>query len=265
MSNYREDYDLMSILENASNDDVGILIDIITDNEKGRVSLNNDIRDELINAKQKPSFSDKVKIAGEIQGFGANSIISMVFRGGQGVLYKEIVCDVASHVGANFNDKQDISMLESAILLKIIEKSLEKMSEEEKKKFFDQFGVKYEGIGPVAMATLIGVIKISGFAFYKMAAMVAQAIAKSLLGKGLSFVATGTLMRGISVFSGPIGWAITAIWTAADVASPAYRVTVPCVIQIAYMRQKNLMNKCPKCQSAVASDVKFCGECGHQL
>ena len=46
------------------------------------------------------------------------------------------------------------------------------------------------------------------------------------------------MMRRISAFAGPVGWAITAAWTAYDVAGPAYRVTIPAVIQVAFLRQQ---------------------------
>ncbi|HNE26607.1 MAG TPA: ubiquinol-cytochrome C chaperone family protein, partial [Pseudomonadales bacterium] len=44
----------------------------------------------------------------------------------------------------------------------------------------------------------------------------------------------------LKVLSGPIGWAITGIWTAIDIASPAFRVTIPAVIQIAALRQQSM-------------------------
>jgi len=266
MKNYRDDSELMSVLESGDHDDLLILIDIITDSGEGRISLDNGVKKALVDAgkSQLITRATKILIAQEIQKFGGNSLIS-IFRGGKGVLYREIASDVADHVNARCNDKQDIAQIESAILLKVVEKSLEKMSEEEKKQFFNQFGVNYEGAGPAAMAALIGAIKLSGFAFYKLATIVAQATAKALLGKGLTFAATGGLMRGISVFAGPIGWAITGIWTAFDLASPAYRITVPCVIQIAYMRQQALIRACPVCRAMVTTEMKFCGECGHKL
>ena len=31
---------------------------------------------------------------------------------------------------------------------------------------------------------------------------------------------------------------LTGLWTAIDIAGPAYRVTIPCVIQIAFLRAK---------------------------
>lgn len=273
MGNYREDKDLIDVLHNGLHADMGTLIDIITDNGKGRISLSNETKEELLAAASSTVINSEVinidesakfLIAQEIQGFGGNTIINL-FRGGEGVLYKEIAIDVASHLGANYNDKQDISQIEGAILLKVVEKSMEKMSEEEKKQFFDQFGVNYEGAGPVAMAAMIAVIKLSGHAAYKLSLIVANAASRALIGKGLTFAANRGLMQGVSMFTGPIGWAITGIWTAFDLASPAYRVTVPCVIQIAYMRQQALIIECQNCHAPISKDINFCGECGQKL
>jgi uncharacterized protein YaaW (UPF0174 family) len=266
MTNNHLDIELINVLKTSSSEDLGILIDTITGNGEGRLSLSNDVKTKLMEYKMglQGHTSTYLLIATEIQKFGGNSLINL-FRG-KGVSYREIVCDVANHVGANYNDKNDIAQIESTILLKIIESSLDQMSDDEKISFFDQFGVKYiKGAGPLAMASLIAAIQLTGFATYKLAAIVAQATAKALLGKGLAFGATGGLMKGISVFSGPIGWAITGVWTAFDLASPAYRVTVPCVIQLAYMRQKQLISVCTNCKAPVTNDMKFCSECDHKL
>ena len=50
--------------------------------------------------------------------------------------------------------------------------------------------------------------------------------------------ANAALTRSLCVFAGPIGWVVTAVWTLLDIAGPAYRVTIPAVIQVAYMRAK---------------------------
>ena len=72
-------------------------------------------------------------------------------------------------------------------------------------------------------------------------------------------------MRALSVALGPIGWAITGLWTLADLSAPAYRVTVPCVLQVAYIRQKLIMQATHvtcACGTAIPHTVKFCPECG---
>src|SRR5690606_3931956 len=156
---------------------------------------------------------------------------------------------------------------------KVLEESIERMSDQERKELFESLGGNFTGTGPLMMASIQAAIRASGFAAYKLAAVVAQASAKAILGRGLAFTTTAPIMRGISAFAGPIGWAVTGIWTAFDLASPAYRVTVPCVVQIAYMRQKSFSeereehasNNCPQCATPIASGAKFCGECGQRL
>lgn len=42
----------------------------------------------------------------------------------------------------------------------------------------------------------------------------------------------------MAIFAGPIGWALTGLWALMDIAGPAYRVTIPVVIQVAFLRAK---------------------------
>lgn len=262
------DTDLVEVLTSADAEDLSILTDHITDKGDGRLSLSSDTCKKLVDARVAGEFSAEIRalIGEELQRFGGNSLVNLM-RGGTGVTYSEIARDVADHVKAKFPTKAECAEVEMAILLRVLEQAYEQMTEEEKKKLFEEFGAFYkgEGAGPASMASLIAAIKLSGFGFYKLAAVVANAVAKALLGRGLGFGAAAAMMRGISVFAGPVGWAITAIWTAFDLASPAYRVTVPCVIQIAYMRQKRLSQKCSTCSAPLQGGAKFCAECGARV
>jgi len=56
----------------------------------------------------------------------------------------------------------------------------------------------------------------------------------------LSFGANAMLTKTMSILTGPIGWVVTGLWTVIDIAGPAYRVTIPAVIEIAALRQKYL-------------------------
>ena len=248
MTSLISDPNLAEVLRYADVDDLGVLIDHITDKGEGRISLSSDTCKTLTGAKS-----------------GGNSLLNLL-RGGAGVPYKEILCDVASHVKADFNPKNDCAQIEIAILEAVLAQSVAKMNEQEKADLFAEFGSTYKpGAGPAVMAALQAAIKASGFGAFKLAAVVADAVAKAILGRGLAFGTTAGLMRSISVFAGPIGWTITAVWTAFDLGSPAYRVTVPCVIQIAYMRQKAAYRSCPTCRASVEVGKKFCGECGGSL
>lgn len=283
---YETDYDLDSVLMQAEAADLGILIDHITDRGEGRLTLSSDIKDMLISEKKSAeelsgniSQTAREMVSAEIRSYGGNTIMNL-FRGGSGVSYKEVLCDVADHVKARYQKDDSCAQVEQAMLLKLLEKSMEKMSSAELKSLFESLDSsgKLKGMSTTTTATLQAAIGTSGFAAYTLAAIVAQATAKTLLGRGLAFGTTAPLVRSVGVLAGPIGWAITGIWTAFDLASPAYRVTVPCTVQIAYMRQKMLASqsrpeasgesnmkqqrKCRSCGSLVSATAKFCGECG---
>ena len=87
-------------------------------------------------------------------------------------------------------------------------------------------------------------IGAGGFSTYRMAVIVANAVSKAVLNRGLTFAGNAALTRGIAVLSGPIGWVISAALTVPVVSGPAYRVTIPATLYIAYLRQKHL-NKDP--------------------
>lgn len=261
------DADLAGVLLSASSDDIRLLIDVITDNGNGRISLSSSVCRQLSAAKEGAVGEfERGMVAEELARFGGNSLMNL-FRGGNGVPYKELLSDVASHVGVSKESTGDCARMEMAIITKVFEQSIGRMSDEDKATFFESLGASYKlGMGPAALAALIASLSASGMTSYGLAAMVASATMSSLVGRGVAFAGGATLSRGLSVLAGPVGWAIAGIWTAFDLASPAYRVTLPCVIQIGHMRQKMLLKpECPGCRASVSSGSNFCGNCGMRL
>ena len=90
--------------------------------------------------------------------------------------------------------------------------------------------------GQTGAAILIGLFRAGGFASYKILLTLVNGLAVLVLNRGLSIAANAALTKVASIFTGPIGMALTALWTLSDVVGPAYRVTVPAVIYIAAMR-----------------------------
>lgn len=260
------DTDLADVLTSASDDDVRLLIDVITDKGEGRISLSSSSCRQL-HAAQNSAVTEFVRglVAEELTRFGGNSLMNML-RGGSGVPYKELLGDVASHVGVSTSAMGNCAKMEMAVIAKVLERSLSQMNEEERKTFFDSVGASYQpGMGNESAASLVAHLMASG-STYLIAAMVASAVMSGLIGRGVVLAGGAALGRGLAVLTGPVGWAITGIWTAFDLASPAYRVTVPCVVQIGYMRQKMLnAPACPHCGAQVTANSKFCGNCGARL
>lgn len=263
---FREDNDLIPLLAQASFEDLSILAAYITDSGKSRISLDSNSFDALCAASNRGKFeeSDWLLIAREIQLFGGNTILNLVR--GQGVSYRVVIEDVASRLKVTYSAEDPVGIVENNILLTLAARAWEKMSDKEKEEMVEAAGLDIGlGVGPVALAAVIASIKTAGFAAYKFATVLANTIAKQLLGKGLSFATTGTLMKSMTYLTGPLGWAITLMWSAYDLGSPGYRVTVPCVIQLAYMRKKQNLVVCTSCSAPNAIGAKFCSECGNKI
>jgi len=182
------------------------------------------------------------EIAAELQHFGGNTIAN-TWRG-HGVDYREILLEVCDKMNVNYNKKSEIPVIEMNLLLKILEEAMADMSEEELKIIADELDLKTTSFTANAMSIALQMaIKNSGFMAYRIAMIVANAIAKALFGKGLAFATNRTITQTMAIFAGPIGWTITGVWTAIDIAGPAFRVTIPSVIQIAFLRQMQLANE----------------------
>jgi len=258
------DPDLADLIDNAEVADLCTLTDYITDKGKGRSALSGESCKTLVDAKEASYFDPKSRalLVEEIKRYGGHSIMN-ILRGGEGVAFREMAGDVARHMGIKTSKDQDCVTVEMLIIMKMFEQSFKEMSEEQREEAFKEFGGTYtRGTGPAAFAALQILIRQAGFGAYKVALIVVNAVAKAMLGRGLALAGNAVLVRGLSLFSGPVGWALTAGWALYDLGSPAYRVTVPCVLHIAYMRQKEAARMCPKCGTQVRPTDKFCASCG---
>ena len=232
------DNDLI-FLRNAENSDLKVLVDYLTKRKDGETRLTEEL---TMTENYKKYYPDQLQlmaddIAEELQRYGGNTFMNILR--GHGVEYRELLIGVCKKMDVNFNKKASIEMIEYNLLQKILLDSLENMSTEEMKKLLDEMNIPNQGFGKQAfIAALQMTIKRGGFTAYKIAVIVANAVSKALLGRGLTLASNAALTRWLSVFAGPIGWSVTAIWTAIDIAGPAYRVTIPAVVQIAYMRIK---------------------------
>ena len=238
---YRDDADL-EFLGQMESQDLNDLVYCLTHDKDGDVRLTEEL---TMNELYKNHYPDHQKywemIAAEIQCFGANTFMT-VFRGGKGVEYKEVLMDVCDKMKVNYNKSSSVEKIEGNLLMKILEDSLEKMSPEELRELAEATGVKNtSGITAEAMVGVFqAVFRMGGFKSYQLTLIVVNAISRALIGRGLTFAGNAALTRTMAILTGPIGWVITGLWTAIDVAGAAYRVTIPAVIQVAALRQKHL-------------------------
>ena len=232
---YRQDADL-AFLEEVPSDDLHYLVEILTKREEGGSRVTEELtqsQEYLLHSPDHHKYWEL--IAAEIQCFGANTFMTM-FRG-EGVLYEEVLQDVCDKMDVNYNKNASVQSIEMNLLMKVLENSMAEMSPSELKKVCKDLDLKTTTYTSEAVVVALQTaIRMGGFAPYKVAVIVANAVVKTLIGRGLSIAANVTLTRVMGIFAGPVGWILTAGWTLIDIAGPAYRVTIPAVIMIAYLR-----------------------------
>ena len=88
------------------------------------------------------------------------------------------------------------------------------------------------------MATLLLTRKINMRIYYYVISYILRMVSNMLIGRGVLTASIGLFSRSLGMLMGPVGWALLSGWTAWDIAGPAYQVTVPAVLQIAFLRLK---------------------------
>ncbi|WP_234472405.1 hypothetical protein [Pantoea agglomerans] len=260
----RNDEKLVTLLLEAEKKDTDILIDYLTDNGKGRISLSRSVKDLLVTSKENDELDeDSIRLLiREIQLFGGNSFVNLFRR--NGVDYVEIVDDVMSRMNLSGAKSSSIEAKERLIISKVFESAWDKMPEDERKKILNDLGIKTIA-GVNALEVILPRISLGGLAAFQITALVASSVASMLAGRAIPLVANMGLGRVLGAFAGPIGIALTGIYSAYDLASPAFRVILPCIVQIAWIRMKSTQKFCPKCDVLVDPTMKFCHQCGTNL
>lgn len=257
MSSSIFDKNINPVLASASNDDLETLVEYLKTKLSEDLTCHDDYKRYYPNHRR---YVDV--IAKEIRDMGGNSFANL-WRG-QGPDYHEIVCDVASKLNAPYNKNKSVEDIENSILETILERALSEMSDEQKTELLKEMGGKATvGKGSLATAAFIGIFRSGGFYSYQLTLIIANQIAKAVLGRGLMLATNASLARVAAVLTGPIGWVISGVWAAVDLAGPAYKVTIPCVIHVAMLRKKLSSLTCSKCETILTdTTMKFCPECG---
>lgn len=260
---YVFDDDLSPLMEIASNQDLEPLVEYI---KRSNLTERLTTSDEYI--EYAPNHKKYTKIIEtEIKKYGGNTLINY-FRDA-GPNYFTVVKDVADRLGVKYVNESTIEDLELGIILNVLGSAWLKMDKTQKQQFVNDIGLSGKLLKSIPaslpFAALSGLISASGYAAYVSTLTVANALSTQIIGKSLSYAANTALSRVINVFAGPIAWFITGIWTILDIAGPAYRVTIPCVVHIALLRQKYLMEHCKNCSAPIGSYDKFCPNCGEKI
>lgn len=232
------------LLNQASNEDLEPLVGYI---KNATISEWLTTKDEY-----KENYPNHVKYASQIYDeiclFGGNTFANLC-RGGRGPEYQEVLGDAAEKVGVKAIKGLDVQQLEQAMLEYILRKALKKAEkdgdESLRKKLFEE-GMNDKAYnsflsGGSLAAILVAVTYRDVIA--RSSVYIAQLVAQRLLASTATMSAAFVAERAGAAFLGPIAWVVAGIWTTIDIAGPAFRVTVPCTLHIAMLRQKWLCDR----------------------
>ncbi len=255
---YRYDSDL-EFLKQLSSNDLKDLFDALVYNEHGELRANTFLTSSTEYKRYGHDYAKyPMKIAEELQHYGGNSFMNF-FRD-EGVLYKEILCDVCDHLKVSYNEKSETSLIEKNMLSKLLKNGLEQMNESEIKELLHELGTPNidKMIGENKQVLIASVLTQMGDSHsYSLAIAVADAMVKKTLGHGLSsVVGKVALKKTLGILAGPIGWVITGALVGINLAGPAYRVTVPACVLVATLRLKLKAEREAKLKAERAEQAK---------
>lgn len=269
MARYEDDYDL-EFLAKCTDEELELLFNILVFDKDGKRRNT----EELSKGKGYRRFGKNYsmyweEIAGELQHYGGNTIANKLR--GHGVEYEELLDDVIKTLKIDDEDLDFVEEKENALIEYVFAEMVSGMDTATKMQLARELDLKTVEFSKGAMMIAAqGIIRVGGVGLTRLATYIAGYITRTFLGK----VAVAGAGRVIGAFMGPVGWAITGVWTIADIASPAMRVTIPatvvvsCLRKIVTEREKNKdyrFVKCPECGTNLryrkdVSKIK-CPEC----
>lgn len=222
-----DDPDLNPVLEAATNDELEVIHDILLNKTSEGLSGHDAYEEHYPNHRE---YADL--IAEELRDFGGNTFVNIFRR--EGPSYKEIVCDVADKIDAPHNDDWEVAAIEHSVMARVLEKAFEKMSKAERRAVLHV--ARQEDGTENHHEMFQAVFRSGGYRSQQLMRVVRDALVENVLGRGLQVAANVVLGRALGALLGPIGWAVTGFAAVIQIAGPSYKVTLPCVANVAYVR-----------------------------
>lgn len=227
---FREDPDL-SFLQHLAYEDLKLLADMLIKDAEGTEQWTGSLKKTLLaNMKMYETEEQLYKnswkaIVAEIQLFGGDTLVNLVRR--KGVLYQEILYDVAEKIGVDFHKRTINTVeLEEKVLRKLFGKVKTLDDIDEINQTLKEKG--YLGLTSLKESPLKTI--------------------KNSVGGGSVGGVSGGLLAGLNIAKNLVKvnpWvaAATLPLTAKDITAPAYRITIPIVCIVAMLRIKFDANK----------------------
>lgn len=219
----------LEFLNSCTNEQLKTLVDILVFDKDGKKRISESLSSTKLFSECYPNDLKPLvpAVTNEIQLYGGNTFFNLIRR--HGVCYREILEDVCDRLKVNYNKKLSVELLEAELLRKVAVTVIEKMTDEDIKKFDEELDKR---------RLLDAIAAGNGYAIMAIIAVIISRFSQNIGKKGVLMLFGRVLGPRLVSFANPILIGVTALWTALDIASPAYRVTVPFAITTAFLRRQ---------------------------
>lgn len=232
------DSDLNPVLEQASNEQLQPIVDAIL-----KASHTESLSDDPKYKQYAPDHSKYTDvIADEIRLFGGHTLVNLFRK--EGPAYQDIVKDVAKKLKVEFRESDTVSVIERAILMHMLKDMIKDFTPEQIQQLKNE-----PNSSEIVRKMLEGqefdndaLDKLSPSAFVLATTVLLSTAARLAIVGGLGTAAAASAAlsfaggRLLGLLGGPLAWGATIAYGAYELGGEAYRVTIPCVVNVAMLR-----------------------------
>lgn len=227
----------LRFLSSCENEDLRVLCDILTHDRLGNIRITEQLTatDEYNRNYPEDMLFLVPQISNELLKYGSNTLAT--FWHNEPDSYETVLRRVCKEMDVRTMEQDSVAKMERNLLTTLCQDTLNKMSERELRQLANENGIPDKTLTRQALtAALLMAIRTSRAVLTRIAARIIQYIVEIITVRGVATAGIETATRAVSSALGPIGWIALGAWTVYDISSPAYRVCVPAVLQVAYMR-----------------------------
>ena len=227
----------LRFLSSCENEDLRVLCDILTHDRLGNIRVTEQLTatDEYNRNYPEDMLFLVPQISNELLKYGSNTLAT--FWHNEPDSYQTVLRRVCKQMDVRTMEQDSVAKMEHNLLTTLCQDTLNKMSERELRLLANENGIPDKRLTRQALtAALLMAIRTSRAVLTRIAARVIQYIVEIITIRGVATAGIETATRAVGGALGPIGWIALGAWTVYDITSPAYRVCVPAVLQVAYMR-----------------------------
>ena len=227
----------LRFLSSCENEDLRVLCDILTHDRLGNIRITEQLTstDEYNRNYPEDMLFLVPQISNELLKYGSNTLAT--FWHNEPDSYETVLRRVCKQMDVRTMEQDSVTKMERNLLTTLCQDTLNKMSERELRLLANENGIPDKTLTRQALtAALLMAVRTSRAVLTRVAARIIQYIVEIITVRGVATAGIETATRAVGGALGPIGWIALGAWTVYDITSPAYRVCVPAVLQVAYMR-----------------------------